>query len=509
MPSTQDESPRRPLSRRRALVFGFLSAFMILGGIEAFIAHLEHIGDIETLTPTEGIQFVDKDLFQRDGPDFVTSPYGERSLAKQRFKADFEGWRAVLLGGSFIMGDPYEKPGFVPDESKTPGSIQSWLRDRLQATSPEESVDVLNFAAPAQNSERVKQIGRIALKHRPDVLILGTGNNEGAITPHKFKIYLRRFAGFRLLWRTLRPANTDDIPTYVPQLGPRDELLAQYEQNLRTLIEEAAKQETPVLLCVMPINLRDHWSIERLGALSSSKAVHYPEGPIWQELIRPLPPTEEERRVTEQLQLVTELPPGEHGQYWTVRGIREMRLGQTEEAREHLGRFHSRCAAEGAQQWVEGDTEGAIEAFSNCTTLGQRSALSWIGAELWRQEDFEGARKAWTAQVEINPSGRTRPSYNEIARRLGQEYSHVFLAHLDDKAAEISPGGIPGEELYVDACHMNWWGYAHMADAILEALFTHNLGPEGAHLQPQRQTDKETRAESWGLPPRGELRVHP
>jgi hypothetical protein len=164
---------QRAIGRRRAIVFAIVVTVFILAAANGLIAHLERSGQIRILTPTEGIQFVDQPLVRRDGSHFVTTNYAEMSLSKQRFESDFDGWRAVLLGGSFMMGDPYMKPGFVPDDMKSEGAISSWLRAGLETTSPGEKWEVVNFAAPAQNSERVKQIVNTALEHEPDLLIVG------------------------------------------------------------------------------------------------------------------------------------------------------------------------------------------------------------------------------------------------------------------------------------------------------------------------------------------------
>jgi hypothetical protein len=507
-----DDTPKkkRKLDARRAALFALMTCGIVLGSINGLIAHLEITGQLKTLTPTEGIQFVDQPLFRLEGNEFVTTTYAEMSLSKQRFDSDFEGWRAILLGGSFMLGDPYMKPGFVPDESKSEGAIESWLRAGLETATGGEPWEVLNFAAPAQNSQRVKEIAKLALRHQPDLLIVGTGNNEGAMTPRGINIALRRFAGFRLLWRALQSGADGEVPFYVPQVGQPAELLVQFEENLRAIVEAARKTGTPVLLCRMPLNLRSEWDGETYDLTHPPEPLNIATEPIWAELIRPLPPEELEQEATSQLQAQEGgIASGDQGLYWTVRGIRELRLGQSADGRDHLDRFNEPCAARGSEHWLAGRTDAAIQSFANCNTIGRNSALHWLGAALSERGEFDAARRAWTSEVESNPTGRTRPSYNSVAVKLAAQEPHVFLADLHEKAMSVSPNQIPGSEIYIDACHMNWRGYSHMAEALLEAIFEHGLGPDGAHFDSSALPDRDSLAESWGLPPLEELRASP
>ena len=90
-------------------------------------------------------------------------------------------------------------------------------------------------------------------------------------------------------------------------------------------------------------------------------------------------------------------------------------------------------------------------------------------------------------RVERHPANRCRPSLNAIVRELAESHDHVFLADLEQRAVEQSATGVPGSELFVDSCHMNWSGYAGAASAILETVMRHRLIPEPAHEPPARQ----------------------
>ncbi len=44
------------------------------------------------------------------------------------------------------------------------------------------------------------------------------------------------------------------------------------------------------------------------------------------------------------------------------------------------------------------------------------------------------------------------------------------LADLERRAEDLSPHGLPGSNLFVDYCHLNWHGYYEMSQVILDVL---------------------------------------
>ena len=75
-----------------------------------------------------------------------------------------------------------------------------------------------------------------------------------------------------------------------------------------------------------------------------------------------------------------------------------------------------------------------------------------------------------------------------------------YLVDLEAAAVRMSPGGLPGKELFVDFCHMNWRGYGGMAEAVLATLAEHGLGPT-THASPLTPPTVTELAERFGLPP--------
>ncbi|HEX4048611.1 MAG TPA: tetratricopeptide repeat protein, partial [Elusimicrobiota bacterium] len=65
--------------------------------------------------------------------------------------------------------------------------------------------------------------------------------------------------------------------------------------------------------------------------------------------------------------------------------------------------------------------------------------------------------------------GRARAEQNALIRRLAREYS-IPLVDFERIAADASPRGVTGDELFIDGHHPNIKGYALLADALAEAV---------------------------------------
>lgn len=76
--------------------------------------------------------------------------------------------RIFALGGSTTQGQPY----------LTETAFPKWLQLRLQATMPNESIEVINCGGISYASYRVAAILDEVLQHSPDMIILYTGHNE-------------------------------------------------------------------------------------------------------------------------------------------------------------------------------------------------------------------------------------------------------------------------------------------------------------------------------------------
>ncbi len=76
--------------------------------------------------------------------------------------------RIFCLGGSTTVGYPYWYNG----------SFSSFLRDRLKATFPRKSVEVINLGMTATNSFTVLDITKELMQYEPDLILVYDGHNE-------------------------------------------------------------------------------------------------------------------------------------------------------------------------------------------------------------------------------------------------------------------------------------------------------------------------------------------
>ena len=77
-------------------------------------------------------------------------------------------FRIFCLGGSTTVGFPY---GYI-------GSFSTFLRDRLKATFPEKSIEIINLGMTATNSFTVLDMAQELIKYQPDMFIVYDGHNE-------------------------------------------------------------------------------------------------------------------------------------------------------------------------------------------------------------------------------------------------------------------------------------------------------------------------------------------
>ena len=99
---------------------------------------------------------------------------------------------------------------------------------------------------------------------------------------------------------------------------------------------------------------------------------------------------------------------------------------------------------------------------------------------LFQLRQYSEAHAALGQYTELAPRNRCRPSLNRIIRTIAQSTPGVTLVDLEAAAEAASTGGIPGDNLFVDYCHMHWTGYAAMAKVILRTMREYGITPPGA-----------------------------
>jgi len=331
---------------------GVTVAFLLV--LDGTITYLQKTGTLESGSVDDAVWLMAADPWVQEGERFVTSHAARDTMPRQAFAVEKgDRWRAFLLGGSFMRGVPYSGPG----------SIAFWLERALRHRFPQASVELINGAATAQNSGRVKRIAEFAAAHHADALLVATCNNEGALPPHEVTERLHKLGTFRLFKQVLRGEREGGRPLHTPQDPDVDALRDAFKANLQAIVRAGKDAGATVFLCTLPVNLR------------------YAEG----EPGMPLPGRADARE--------TAADPGP-------------------------------CVERGVQAAADGDHTNAIEMLRGC---GEVEALRQVGLSLHALGRYDEARDALERYVELMPRNRCRPSFNQVIRDVAAAEGAVLV----------------------------------------------------------------------------------
>ena len=406
----------RRLSRGKLLVFSAITTVAALAGANVLIEWLGERGAVDLHRPDDAVQFVEEALFAEADGRTVTTAYAQESMVPSSFATDKgDGWRTFLLGGSFAMGTPYSHQ---EDGRETPGGIASFWRAGMRARYPGRGIDVINLGAGGEDSHRVKRIVEEALRQDPDVLVIASCNNEGNASPGAMREYLHTLGGYRLMTKLLAPTESlEGRETHTVQQSVVTDLRDQFQGNVEQMVIAAEEAGVPLLLATLPANLR---------------YTGYSMSPF-------------------------------------ADGADITRAITREEP--------SACVLAGRTLHEEGEHAAAIEVLAGCDDVGE--ALRWIGLAQLGLGDVDAAKASLKQSVELLPRNRCRPSFNAILREMAAAHAHVHLLDLEAAAERAADDGVPGYDLFLDFCHMNWRGYALMASEIIATLEAAGLMPPG------------------------------
>ena len=274
--------------------------------------------------------------------------------------------------------------------------------------------EVVNIAAGSQNAHRVRRLVEQTIHHDVDVAFVATCNNEGALRPRWVREQLHKRGGYRFLASRLAPGvAASERSYYTPQSAESEALAAQFREGLEAIVAATARQGVPLLLATLPVNLR-------------------------------------------------------------YAGLEDSPVDALPEDGDHPEPALSACVAVAVSLHRAGDFDGALEQLQGCEDAAE--ALRWRGLALAALGRPEEARPHLEQAVELRPRNRCRPSFNAIIRDVAAA-DHVVLVDLERAARELSPDGLPGEELFVDSCHMTREGYSAMADEVLRVGRAEGLLP--------------------------------
>ncbi len=453
----------------RSAVFALIVTVIVLFVLNAIVESLEDEGVVDTHRIEDRMLHVEEPLFALEGEQYVTTEYGRQHMVKSSFAAS-KGprWRMFLLGASFAQGTPYDCCN--PDGSESFGGISTWLTAQLGHLYPERAAEVINAAAGGTSSHRVVSVAQSVLRLEPDALVVASCNNEGVLAPGTVSEKLHQFGGYRMLTKLLAPTPDPEKRTYfTPQHPDVDMVRDQFRSNLETVVQMTAEQEVPLLLATLPVNLR-YRGFES-GPVIDDQRYASATSPCWSAV-----EAFHEGRLEQGLQHLQSCEGLPDIQSWT--GFAYLRMKRFEEGRAALEKLWGPCLASGVHDYFKGDYKAAIVGLETCENAAE--ALRWIGLSYFELDEAQAAHSALEQATELMPRNRCRPSFNAIIREVAASAEHVQLLDLERAAERASPLGIPGQELFVDYCHMNWRGYGLMADELRRTLEESEIGPRWA-----------------------------
>lgn len=194
-------------------------------------------------------------------------------------KADNE-FRIFCLGGSTVQGNPYS----------IETAFTSWLELSLAHADPARRWEVVNCGGISYASYRLTPILREVLTHRPDLIILLSGQNEfledrefdrfrnrnellnasiaAATELHTFNVVRQFYDHLRQpkgsLDKTLLPTEVTalldfqgGLESYTRDRTRWEGVIAQYSLNMRAMIDLCRAADVPILVINAPYNLAD------------------------------------------------------------------------------------------------------------------------------------------------------------------------------------------------------------------------------------------------------------
>ena len=238
------------LLRRTLFALAALVVFLALA--TWLLTFLESRGVVQTERPDDRVSYLRNEWLRQQGDYFVLDDpsmlYAAFPVRKAR-----ETVRLVMTGESFMKGSPWI------DQHPNVGGIPDWLAAELPLRYPSRRFEVINAAAGGQNSFRIRDIVEDLVKVKPDLIIVGVGNNEGYVPPTSANRPLHKWIVYRLLKRILLP---NPRPEERPYFAPQDQTAVvenNYHENMSAIVETCRRAHVRLMLIALPIN----WKFNR------------------------------------------------------------------------------------------------------------------------------------------------------------------------------------------------------------------------------------------------------
>jgi tetratricopeptide (TPR) repeat protein len=363
-------------------------------------------------------------------------------------------YRVFVLGESAAMGFP--EPAFAFGRI-----LEAMLRARYPAT----QFEVVNAAMTAINSHIVLSIARECADHEPNLFVVHVGNNEvvgpfgaaGVLGPHsasrraiRANLAIRRTRTgqlFSSLVNQLKggdasPQTWNGMTMFVnSQVRADDKRLPRtydhFRENLRDICRVGSDAGVPVVVCTIPVNLKDS---APFGSL------HAPD-----------------------------LSP-EQTAAWDAAYAEGQRLETTGNFADAVARYQEAVR-------IDGSFADLVFHLARCL------AAQGIHAE---------ARQAYLRARDLDTLRfRSDVTINAAIREIAAEHAGdgVHLADAERAFEEASPENIPGEEFFLEHVHMNFGGNYLLARTVFQTI-TPLLDvqlPGGERTEPVNQEECATR----------------
>jgi tetratricopeptide (TPR) repeat protein len=342
-----------------------------------------------------------------------------------------ETYRIFVLGESAALGIPNPSASFAR-------ILGVMLRDRY----PERRFEIINTAMTSINSHAILPIARECAGHRPDLFIVFMGNNEvvgpygtagvlGPFVPSRGLIQAQLLAKDTRTGQLLDEAiqrlglalgSARDTPWFWRGMEMFDQcrsraddprqraVVAHFRDNLRDICAAAIGSGARVVVCTVPVNLRD------CAPFASLHAPHL------------------------------DLDPGAIRNWERAYGdgVRCEAAGQAAEA----ARYYDEAAR------IDGQFADLCFRQGRCAAAPGRAG--------------EAARHYALARDLDVLRFRTDSTLNETIRRTVRSFpAGVSLLDVERDFAADSPAGIPGENLFYEHVHMNFHGNYVIARGLL------------------------------------------
>lgn len=446
-----DSNSQPPARRRRQ--FWFRCAAVVLGLLpfvllELALRLLGVASPANQRDPLAGFN-QQQTLFERAGGVYRARHSREPFFGPQEFAASkpANGYRVFCFGGSTVFGHPYTADTAFP----------KWLELELAARQPARRVEVVNCGGVSYASYRLAPIVREVLGYQPDLIVLAMGQNEfledRTYQAEKQRSGLRRWLEDRALsLRTVlllrrwfhrgepSAASAAENFSAAPPLSPevnarlddartgygsyhrddawRQQVVRQFEDTFRGMIEACRAAGVPVLVVTLGTNLRD---------CPPFKAEHRPGLTPEQEL------------------------------QWQV-------------------------LFDAATEMEKSNPSSALELYRKAATIdGEHALLAWRTARVLDRLGEAGQAKEFyqrAKETDVCPLRMIEPVF-QIQHRLAAE-TKTPLVNARELIAARCAEGIPGSELYVDHVHPAIGGHQFIAAAIAAKLDETRLFPLAA-----------------------------